>query len=77
MTDTKKPEDIEISPTLEDIATHLRYVRRDVSKIDKQLDRDYVKKAEFTPVRNLVYGFTALLLTGVIVAIVNHILVNG
>ena len=37
------------------------------------LKEDYVKKAEFTPVKNLVYGFVGLALTGVIVALLSQI----
>ena len=52
----------------------MQYIRRDLGNINKRLCEDYVKKAEFTPVRNLVYGFVGLALTGVILALVNHVI---
>jgi hypothetical protein len=73
-----------IPPTLEGIATAMRYFRKDMREIEvankeahtdikQSLKADYVKKAEFTPVKNLVYGFVGLALTGVIVALLSRV----
>lgn len=66
-------EEIKIEPNLESIALHLEYVRRDMKKFGDS----YTKKDEFTPVRNLVYGFTGLLLTGVVVALIRLVVEHG
>jgi len=62
-------EDNPIEPTLDSVVTHLRYIRSDLKNINNQLKTDYVKKAEFTPVKNLVFGFSGLLLTGVVITV--------
>jgi len=66
-------DDVTIEPTLESIALHLQYTRKDVRKLNTHICENYVKKAEFTPVKTLVYGFTGLLLTGVIIAILSRV----
>lgn len=41
-----------------------------VSNIDSKLERDYVTKEAFTPVKNLVYGLVSLIMTMVVAALV-------
>lgn len=53
----------------ESIETDIKYIRRDLDKIIEKLDRNYVTKAEFAPVQKIVYGMVALILTGVVVAL--------
>jgi len=52
------------------IELKLDYIQRDVADIKSQLKQDYVKHDEFTPVRNIVYGQVALILTAVIGALI-------
>lgn len=70
-------EDVKIEPNLGSIALHLEYMRRDVNEINRRLGDSYVKKEDFTPVRNLVYGFTGLLLTGVVIALISLVVGHG
>jgi hypothetical protein len=44
-------------------------IEKTVNEIKQRLDADYVTKEEFKPVKTLVYGFTGLILTAVIVAL--------
>ena len=37
-------------------------------------ERNYVTRDQFNPVRNLIYGFTGLILTGVVIAILAMII---
>jgi thiosulfate reductase cytochrome b subunit len=51
------------------IAENIRYLRDDVTDIKKKLEDDYVTVAEFDPIKKVVYGLIALLLTGVVGAL--------
>ena len=42
----------------------------DVSELKLQMKTDYVERKEFEPVRNIVYGAVALILTAVIGALI-------
>ena len=56
------------------VEVELRYIRRDLDEIKAKLDGAYVTKAEFQPVKNLVYGLVALILTSFIGALITLIL---
>lgn len=66
-----------IDPTLNDIATHLRYLRRDMNGVRRSLREGYVRQEEFRPVKTLVYSFTGLLLTGLAYWVGSTILKNA
>jgi hypothetical protein len=44
-------------------------IKETVTKIDIRLEKDYITKDEFDPIKKIVYGTVAILLTGVIVAL--------
>ena len=46
------------------------YIKLSVTKIETILERDVVTRAEFEPIRRIVYGMVGVILTAVIVAIV-------
>ena len=56
------------------IEVELKYIRRDLDDIKKKLGEHYITKNEFAPVRNLVYGLVALILTGFMGALVTLVL---
>ena len=71
----------DLKSSAEDIADKIRETeRRTVIRIEKLehddteiftiLDREYVKKAEFGPIKVVVYGFVGLLLTAIITAMI-------
>lgn len=55
--------------TLAVIATDISYIKDEMRGMKQQIGSDYVTKDQFEPVRNLVYGMVALILTGVIGAL--------
>ena len=56
------------------IETELKYIRRDLDEIKLKLNNNYVTQDQFAPVKSLVYGLVALLLTAVIGAMVTLVL---
>jgi hypothetical protein len=66
------------------IESELGHVKQEVERVgamvaglDKKLDRQYVSRAEFQPVQRLVYGFAALLLTGIVLCLLALVLRGG
>jgi len=64
-------EDLHI--TEDNMLIHLGYLRRDVCEIKRNLDSQFVKKDEFTPIKRLVYGFVGLVGTGLLAFILKII----
>ncbi len=52
--------------TLQDMKTHLFYIRRDINEIKERMDDHYVTKEEFAPIKRLVYTVSAAMIVGVI-----------
>lgn len=57
------------------IAVDIGYIKRDVGEIKEKLDRDYVSKDEFSPVRNIVYGLVGILGIATLGAILRLVLI--
>lgn len=56
-----------------------RSVRELDTKIDavgQQLKKDFITKEEFEPIRRIVYGLVALMLTAVIMALLAQVIIN-
>jgi len=56
-----------------EIKIELKYIRRDLDEIKANfnlLSKRYVTKDEFAPVKNIVYGLVALILTAVVGALI-------
>lgn len=51
-------------------------LKQQVQSINDDLKDDFVKKEEFTPVKNLVYGFVVLIVIAVIGAIMALVIVH-
>ena len=62
------------------LLTHIEYIRKDIKDIKEKLNSDYARKTEvvalknemeakLAPIRNLVYGAAATILSGVLGAI--------
>ena len=59
------------------IKVELKYIRRDLDEIKTNFVKfsdTFVSKAEFAPVKNLVYGMVTLVLTGVVGALITLVL---
>ena len=52
--------------TPDNIYIHLGYIREDVAEIKKRLERNYITKQEFEPIKRLVYGVVALIGAGIV-----------
>ncbi len=51
------------------MAQDIGYIKRSVDDLTVKVDHNYVTKEEFKPVKQLVYGLVALILTAVVGAI--------
>jgi hypothetical protein len=58
------------------LLTKLEYIRQDIEEIKTTLRSDYVKHAEFLPVRNLVYGLVGLILMAVVGALLGLVILK-
>jgi hypothetical protein len=58
------------------VITSIKYIQRDIAKINEKLDDTYVTKDQFEPVRNIVYGLVALILIGVVGALLALVISN-
>ena len=56
------------------VANDVSYIKEEVRDIKILVQQDYVTKAEFDPVKKLVYGLVALILTAVMVALISLVL---
>ncbi len=54
---------------LTELVVDMRYVRRDVEQIKEGLSKNYVTQEAFEPVKRIVYGLVALVLVGVVTAL--------
>ena len=45
------------------------YIKKKLDHIDEKLDKHYVTKEEFLPIRNIVYGMVGLILISVTTAL--------
>lgn len=56
------------------MANDLGYVRKAVDVLNEKIDHNYVTKAEFEPIRKLVYGLVGLILIAVVGAVMTLVL---
>lgn len=63
-------EEILAQPPKTAVEVSIGYIQRDIEKINDKLDNTYVTRDEFAPVKNIVYGMVALILTLVLTAVV-------
>lgn len=54
----------------EDLRIHIEYIKESVREIKEKLDEKYVSKAEFEPVKRVVYALVLLALGGVLKMVV-------
>lgn len=52
------------------ILTKVQYIESEVGKINDKLEKEYVTKDQFEPVKNIVYGLVSLILVAVVGALV-------
>jgi hypothetical protein len=59
--------------SLGDIYSKVEALSDDIHGIKRDLERVYVRKEEFTPVKTITYGFVALILTAVVAALIGSV----
>lgn len=63
-----------INEILAIIELNIEYIKEEVIKVVDKVDKDYVTKTEFTPVRNIVYGMVGVILVAVLGALLKFII---
>lgn len=58
-------EDTQIAVMANDIS----YIKKSIDDMNSRLDHHYVTKDEFDPIKKLVYGMVALVLSGIVTAV--------
>lgn len=56
------------------IQKDIEYLTREITKLTKQVENNFVTKAEFEPIKKLVYGLVGLILTSVVVAVLTVVI---
>jgi hypothetical protein len=69
---TKTDDLIQITGLCKDI----QYIKEKVTGIEVKLERDYITKEEFDPIKKVVYGLVGLILTGVVGALIGLVIVK-
>jgi hypothetical protein len=57
------------------ISNNIEYIKQDICEIRARLEKDYVTRQEFDPIKKIVYGLVTLILTGVVVALIKLVLI--
>ena len=77
-TNTERPTNIERTNTniqnIDVIATKIEYIARDINDIKSKLEKNYVTRDEFAPIKQIVYGMVSVILLAVVGAIVALVL---
>ena len=51
------------------MANDISYIKKSIDDMNSRLDHHYVTKDEFDPIKKLVYGMVALVLSGIVTAV--------
>ena len=58
------------------MAQDIRYIKEDVTEIKLKLEKDYVTREEFEPIKKVVYGLIGLILVAVVSAIIGLVIIS-
>jgi len=58
----------EITP--ENMHVHLGYLCRKIDKLSNKMDKEYITRMEFDPIKKIVYGVVMLILAGVVAGVI-------
>ena len=56
------------------VLTKLDYIQRDLAEIKGKLERDYVTKDEFDPIKKVVYGLVSIMLVALIGSVLSLVI---
>ena len=59
------------------LGNDVTYIKTAIDRLEKMIDDKYVTKTEFEPIKRIVYGTTALILTAVCIALLALVIKNG
>ena len=52
----------------------IEYIKQNVHEINNKLEKQYITRMEFEPIKRIVYGMVGLILTSVVVAVIGLVL---
>ena len=58
------------------IAKDLEFIRSDITDIKNDIQRHFVTREEYEPVKRIVYGLVSLILTAVVVALIGLVIIK-
>ena len=58
------------------MANDITYIKKEVTEINQKLSHEYVTKIEFEPLKKVVYGLIALILTAVVSGILAVVIIR-
>jgi len=58
------------------MANDITYIKKEVTEINQKLSHEYVTKIEFEPLKKVVYGLIALILTAVVGEILTLVIIR-
>lgn len=64
---------VELRTNTNNLMDEMKQLRNDIANLKKE----FVTQAEFKPVRNIVYGAVAIILTAVVVAMITLVIQQG
>jgi len=56
------------------VMTKLDYIQRDLVEIKMKLEKDYVTKDEFDPIKKVVYGLVSIMLAALIGSVLSLVI---
>lgn len=67
--------DVSVDVRIEGMSKDIGYIRAKVDSIETKVEQHYVMRAEFDPIKKLVYGFVGLVLIAVSTALIALVVV--
>lgn len=58
------------------MAQDIKYIKEDVTEIKLKLEKDYVTREEFEPIKKVVYGLIGLILVAVVSALIGLVIIS-
>lgn len=73
---TKKDTEDNLQVDLAVIANDIQYIKTDVGEIKEKMEKNYVTREEFDPIKKIVYGIVSVILLAVIGAVIKLVINN-
>ena len=67
----KRKEDSNLNTQIAVLTNDIGYIKKTVEETKKLIEDKYVTKAEFDPIKRIVYGVVSLILIGVVGALIS------